>query len=153
MLGSTKERPITVWEQLLLQLFLMLASQKKSFATSLGIVQTHSICMNAHRLHKKGCITSACARQTSFAKEVETTSNSQSNHQFPAPVLPKLWQAPSFQPRFHVSGMPSGLFSGRTNYSINICPENFVVNINSPSTNEWESYDDLLHGIELDDLL
>ena len=48
--------------------------------------------------------------------------------------------------------MLGSLFSGLSNCTVNISPQNFVVNVNPPSTPYIPEVDGLLDGIELDDL-
>ena len=45
------------------------------------------------------------------------------------------------------------LFSGLTNCTVNISPQNFVVNVNPPSTSCTTEIEGLLDDIELGDLL
>ena len=45
------------------------------------------------------------------------------------------------------------LFSGLSNCSVNISPQNFVVNVNPPSVPYAPDVDSLLDGIELEDLM
>ena len=51
------------------------------------------------------------------------------------------------------SSMFGSLFSGFTNCIETVSPQNFIVNVNSPSVSHQQSVDGVLEGIELEDLL
>ena len=94
----------------------------------------------------------------SFVDEVDKENSATADT---TPMLPPLPTPPTSATSSFIlppcatsgSNVACSLFSGLNNCTLNISPQNFIVNVSPPAVSHAQSVDGLLQGIQLEDLL